>query len=104
VQESVVNRREADLIKRALLGHDDAFERLRRPVLKEAARLIHIRLQEHCEAANRDREAAELGWRRRNLRFGDSFRPNKARSVAVVVWELAGTRAAELRHDVSRLA
>jgi RNA polymerase sigma-70 factor, ECF subfamily len=72
----VVDGREAELIRRALLGSEDAFEELIRPHLAVAYRVAYRILQPPADAEDRVWEAAVRAWRRlANLKPGRCFRP-----------------------------
>ncbi len=105
----MVDRREAELIERAQKGHDDAFEELLRPVLRDAARLAYGMLQDYCEAEDRVQEASERAYRRlRNVRSDGSFRSwflaivaNRCREARRDRWWLL-MRSADREREISR--
>jgi RNA polymerase sigma-70 factor (ECF subfamily) len=72
----VVDEREAELIRLALLGSEDAFAELLRPHLAVAYRVAYRILQKPGDAEDRVEEAAMRAWRRlANLQPGRCFRP-----------------------------
>src|SRR5712691_5712093 len=72
----MVDEREAELIRMALLGSEDAFDELLRPHLAVAYRVAYRILQPPGDAEDRVWEAAVRAWRRlANLKPGRCFRP-----------------------------
>ena len=75
-RESMVDQREADLIRRVLLGDAEAYDGVLTPHLPIAWRLAYSQLRDRCEAEDCVSEAALKGWRRlENLKPGFPFRP-----------------------------
>lgn len=73
-----MDEREAELIRRARMGHEDAFTALLEPVLQVALRLSYGMLQRRCDAEDCVQEAAWRSWDRlHNLKpdrpFGNWF-------------------------------
>jgi RNA polymerase sigma-70 factor, ECF subfamily len=75
-RESMVDEREADLIRRVLLGDVGAYDVILTPHLPVAWRLAYSQLRDRCGAEDCVQEAALRGWRRlENLKPGRPFRP-----------------------------
>jgi RNA polymerase sigma-70 factor, ECF subfamily len=75
-RESVVDEREADLIRRVLLGDAGAYDGILTPHLQIAWRLAYSQLRDRCGAEDCVQEAAVRGWLRLgNLKPGHPFRP-----------------------------
>jgi RNA polymerase sigma-70 factor, ECF subfamily len=71
-----MDEREADLIRRVLLGDAGAYDDIVAPHLPLAWRLAHSQLHERCWADDCIQEAAIRGWQRlANLKPGMPFRP-----------------------------
>ncbi len=75
-RDSMVDEREADLIRRVLLGDAGAYDGIVTPHLPIAWRLAYSQLRDRCRAEDCVQEAAVRGWRRlENLKPGYPFRP-----------------------------
>jgi len=75
-RESMADEREADLIRRVLLGDAGAYEGIVTPHLPIAWRLAYSQLHDRFRAEDCVQEAAFRGWQRlENLKPGYPFRP-----------------------------
>jgi RNA polymerase sigma-70 factor, ECF subfamily len=71
-----MDEREADLIRRVLLGDAGAYDGILAPHLPMAWRLAYSQLHDHSRADDCVQEAAKRGWLRlENLKPGMPFRP-----------------------------
>ncbi len=71
-----MDEREADLIRRVLLGDAGAYDGILAPHLPMAWRLAYSQLHDHSRADDCVAEASSKGWRRlENLKPGMPFRP-----------------------------
>jgi RNA polymerase sigma-70 factor (ECF subfamily) len=75
-REGMVDEREADLIRRVLLGDASAYDGILTPHLPIALRLAYSQVRDRCRAEDCVQEAAVRGWLRLgNLKPGHPFRP-----------------------------